>query len=106
MHGADRNFVSALVTLDPEAIQGWAAQHGMEGRRYREIVSSDACREMVQGYIDQLNAGLNRWETIKKFTILESDLTVEEGELTPSLKLKRKVVADKYKHHLDAHYTG
>ncbi len=106
VHGADRHFVSALVTLDPEAIQGWAAQHGMEGRPYREIVSSDACREMVQGYIDELNAGLNRWETIKKFTILENDLTVEEGELTPSLKLKRKVVADKYKHHLDSHYTA
>ena len=106
VHGADRNFVSALVTLDPDAIEGWAAQNGMEGSSYHEIVTSDACREMVQGYVDQLNAGLNRWETIKKFTILDSDLTVEDGELTPSLKLKRKVVADKYKHHLDAHYTS
>jgi long-chain acyl-CoA synthetase len=106
VHGADRNFVSALVTLDPEAIAGWAAQHGMEGKSYHEIVTSDACREMVQDYIDQLNMGLNRWETIKKFTILENDLTVESGELTPSLKLKRKVVSDKYKHHLDAHYTS
>jgi long-chain acyl-CoA synthetase len=105
VHGADRNFVSALVTLDADAIEGWAAQNGMEGSPYHEIVTSDACREMVQGYVDQLNAGLNRWETIKKFTILDSDLTVEDGELTPSLKLKRKVVADKYKHHLDAHYT-
>ncbi len=106
VYGADRNFVSALVTLDPDAIAGWAAHHGMEGRSYAEIVGSDACREMVQGYIDELNAGLNRWETIKKFTILEHDLTVEEGELTPSLKLKRKVVADRYKDLLDAHYSG
>ncbi len=106
VHGADRNFVSALVTLDPDAIQGWAAHHGMEGASYEEIVTSDACREMVQGYIDQLNAGLNRWETIKKFTILDHDLTVESGELTPSLKLKRKVVADKYKERLDAHYSA
>jgi long-chain acyl-CoA synthetase len=106
VYGADRNFVSALVTLDPEAIAGWGAQHGLEGKPYHEIVSSDACREMVQDYIDQLNAGLNRWETIKKFTILENDLTVEDGELTPSLKLKRKVVSEKYKHHLDAHYTS
>ncbi len=106
VYGADRNFVSALITLDPDAIQGWAAQHGMEGASYQEIVTSDACREMVQGYVDQLNAGLNRWETIKKFTILESDLTVEDGELTPSLKLKRKVVAEKYQDLLDAHYTG
>ena len=106
VYGNERNFVSALVTLDQDAIQGWAAQNGMEGRSYSEIVSSDACREMVQGYIDELNSGLNRWETIKKFTILDHDLTVEEGELTPSLKLKRKVVADRYKDLFDAHYNG
>ncbi len=106
VHGADRNFVSALITLDPDAMAGWAAQNGMEGRPYSEVVSSEACRAMVQGYVDELNAGLNRWETIKKFTILEHDLSVEDGELTPSLKLKRKVVADKYKDLLDAHYTG
>ena len=106
VHGADRNFVSALITLDPDAIATWAAQHGMEGRSYSEVVSSDACQQMVQGYVDELNAGLNRWETIKKFTILEQDLTVEQGELTPSLKLKRKVVAEKYKDVLDAHYSG
>jgi len=106
VYGADRNFVSALVTLDPEAITGWAAQNGLAGKGYGEIVGSDACRDMVQGYVDQLNAGLNRWETIKKFTILENDLTVEDGELTPSLKLKRKVVSEKYRQQLDAHYTS
>ncbi len=104
VYGNDRNFVSALVTLDPDAIAGWGAQNGMEGKSYAEIVTSPQCREMVQGYIDQLNAGLNRWETIKKFTILDKDLTIEEGELTPSMKLKRKVVSDKYKDLLEAHY--
>lgn len=106
VYGADRNFVSALITLDPDAMQGWAAQHGMEGASYHDVVTSDAARAMVQGYVDELNAGLNRWETVKKFTILENDLSVEEGELTPSLKLKRKVVAEKYKDLLDAHYGG
>ncbi|QIM20492.1 long-chain fatty acid--CoA ligase [Phycicoccus sp. HDW14] len=106
VHGADRNFVSALITLDVDAMAGWAAQNGMAGRPYAEVVSSEACRTMVQGYVDELNAGLNRWEQVKKFTILESDLSVEDGELTPSLKLKRKVVADKYKDLLDAHYSG
>ena len=57
VYGADRNFVSALVTLDPEAIAGWAAHNGMEGKPYAEIVSSDACREMVQGYIDAAQPG-------------------------------------------------
>ena len=102
VHGADRNFVSALVTLDPEAITGWAAANGMAGSSYSEIVTSDAAHDMVQGYVDQLNAGLNRWETIKKFTILDRDLTVDGGELTPSLKLKRKVVSERYKDTLDA----
>jgi long-chain acyl-CoA synthetase len=106
VYGADRNFVSALVTLDPDAITAWAEQHGMAGLSYAEIVRSDACQQMVQGYIDELNSGLNRWETIKKFTILEHDLSVDEGELTPSLKLKRKVVCDRYQDILDSHYTG
>jgi long-chain acyl-CoA synthetase len=106
VYGADRNFVSALITLDPEAIDGWARQNGMTGKSYAEVVTSPQAREMVQGYIDELNLGLNRWEQIKRFTILDKDLTIEEGELTPSMKLKRKVVSEKYKDLLDAHYKG
>ena len=59
---------------------------------------------MVQGYIDELNGKLNRWETIKKFVILDRDLTVEHGEITPSMKVKRKVVETNYKEQLDALY--
>ena len=106
VYGADRNFVSALVTLDPEAIEGWAQQNGLGGKSYAEIVTSPQAREMVQGYLDELNMGLNRWEQIKRFTILDKDLTIEEGELTPSMKLKRKVVSEKYRGLLDAHYES
>ena len=106
VYGADRNFVSALVTLDPEAMQGWAAGGGMAGRPYAEVVTSPEAKAMVQGYVDELNSGLNRWEQIKRFTILDKDLTIEEGELTPSMKLKRKVVSEKYQHLLDAHYDS
>ncbi len=106
VHGAERNFVSALVTLDPDAIMDWAAAHGMGGQSYRDVVASPEARELVQEYVDRLNAGLNRWETVKKFTILERDLTIEHGELTPSLKLRRKVVAERFKDRLDAHYDG
>ncbi|TDO44726.1 long-chain acyl-CoA synthetase [Kribbella sp. VKM Ac-2527] len=104
VHGNLRNFVSALVTLDPDSIQGWAEQNGLGGRPYAEIVTSDAAQAMVQGYVDELNAGLNRWETIKKFTILDRDLTVESGEMTPSLKLKRKYVESQYSDVLDKMY--
>jgi len=104
VHGNKRNFVSALVTLDPDAVVGWAASNGLEGKSYAEIVTSGAAQTMVQGYVDELNAGLNRWETIKKFTILERDLTVESGEMTPSLKLKRKYVETEYAEVLDKMY--
>jgi len=104
VHGEGRKFVSALVTLDPEAIQDWANQHGMAGKSYADIVTSDECRAMVQKHIDELNSRLNRWETIKKFLILPHDLTVEAGELTPSLKLKRKAVEQKYRSLLDELY--
>ena len=106
VHGEGRNFVSALVTLDPEAMVGWAAEHEMIGASYAEVVSSPAAREMVQGYVDELNAKLNRWETIKKFIILPRDLSIEEGDLTPSMKLKRKVVADKYQRELNSLYQS
>jgi long-chain acyl-CoA synthetase len=59
----------------------------------------------IQASVDALNAKLNRWETIKKFVILDHDLTIGDGELTPSLKVKRKVVEDRYRNLLDALYS-
>ncbi|MBA2696881.1 MAG: long-chain fatty acid--CoA ligase [Actinobacteria bacterium] len=105
VEGDGRNFVSALITLDPDSIQPWAQQHDLEGRPYAEIVGSPRAREMVQGYVDELNLTLNRWEQIKQFAILERDLTVEDGDLTPSMKLKRRVVTRKYADQLDELYA-
>ncbi len=95
VHGADRNFVSALIALDPEAIEPWAEGHGMHGKTYAEIVSSPQMLEAITGYVDQLNSKLNRWEQIKKFHILDEDMSVENGEITPSMKMKRKVIEEK-----------
>jgi long-chain acyl-CoA synthetase len=105
IHGNERNFVSAIVTLDPDTIVGWADQNGLGGKEYVEIVTSNEALAMVQNAIDELNAKLNRWETIKRFVILERDLTVEDGEITPSMKVKRKVVEEHYKEQLDALYS-
>jgi long-chain acyl-CoA synthetase len=106
IEGDGRNFVSALITLDPDSIQPWAEQHGWTGGRpYAEIVGSPQAREMVQAYVDELNLSLNRWEQIKQFVILDRDLTVEEGDLTPSMKLKRRVVTRKYADQLDELYA-
>jgi long-chain acyl-CoA synthetase len=92
------------VTLDPDAITAWAASAGLAGTSYAEIVTSDQARALVQGYVDRLNDSLNRWETIKRFTILDKDLTIEEGDLTPSMKLRRKAVTEKHQVELDAMY--
>ncbi len=90
--GNDRNFVVALVTLDPDAMADWAKENGMDGASYADIVASDKVETLVGEYVETLNAKLNRWETIKKWEILPEDLTIESGELTPSMKVKRNVV--------------
>jgi long-chain acyl-CoA synthetase len=90
--GNNRNYCVALITLDPDQVADWASHNGMEGKSYTEVVSSPAMQKLIDGYVEQLNTRLNRWETIKKHTILDHDLTIESGELTPSLKVKRPVV--------------
>ena len=105
VHGSERQFCSALVTLDPDAIKPWAQQQGLGGKSYAEIVRSEQALAMVQGYVDELNSRLNRWETIKRFIVLDRDLSVEHGEITPSMKVKRKVVEDHYRDQLDALYA-
>jgi long-chain acyl-CoA synthetase len=102
--GNERNFVVALITLDPDAMTDWAKENGVSGD-YAEIVASDACQEMVAGYVEELNSRLNRWETIKKWKLLDHDLSVESGELTPSMKVKRNVVEDNYASVIDGFYS-
>jgi long-chain acyl-CoA synthetase len=104
VHGNERNFCTAIITLDPDQIREWADNNGLQGKTYEQIVASPQVHDMVEGYIDELNTKLNRWETIKKFIVLEHDLSVESGEVTPSLKVKRKVVESNYKDRLDALY--
>ncbi len=104
--GNARNYCTMLVTLDPEAITGWAAGTSVEGRPYDEIVGSAEAAAMVQGHVDELNAKLNRWETIKKFTILPRDLTIEHGEITPSMKLKRRTVETNFSSEIERMYEG
>ncbi len=95
VHGAERNYCVALITLDPDAMAGWAEHHGKADLSYAEIVKLPEVQSMVAEYVEELNGRLNRWETIKKWALLDHDLTVEGGELTPSMKVKRKVVEEK-----------
>jgi len=103
--GNERNYCIALITLDPDAMTAWAAENDMAGASYTDVVGSDKVRTMVGGYVDELNSHLNRWETIKRWELLDHDLTIESGELTPSLKVKRNVVEGNYKDRIDALYA-
>ncbi|MGD1225247.1 MULTISPECIES: AMP-dependent synthetase/ligase [Streptomyces] len=106
VHGADRNFCTALIALDEPSILEWAKENGLGGKSYAEIVAAPATVALVEGYVKELNEGLQRWQTIKKFRLLPRDLDVEHGEITPSLKLKRPVVEREYKHLIDEMYAG
>ncbi|MFI0925266.1 AMP-dependent synthetase/ligase [Streptomyces sp. NPDC021012] len=106
VHGADRNFCTALIALDEPSLLGWAAEHGLGGKPYAEVVAAPETVKLIQGYVDRLNEGLQRWQTIKKFRLLPRDLDIEHGELTPSLKLKRPVVEREYKDLIEEMYAG
>ncbi|MBT2383493.1 long-chain fatty acid--CoA ligase [Streptomyces sp. ISL-11] len=106
VHGADRNFCTALIALDEPSIMVWAEEHGLGGRSYAEVVAAKETEELIEGYVQRLNEGLQRWQTIKKFRLLPRDLDVEHGELTPSLKLKRPVVEREYKNLIEEMYAG
>ncbi|MFI5723254.1 AMP-dependent synthetase/ligase [Streptomyces cyaneofuscatus] len=106
VHGADRNFCTALIALDGPTILNWAAENGLEGKEYAEVVAAPQTVELIDGYVQRLNEGLQRWQTIKKFRLLPRDLDVEHGELTPSLKLKRPVVEREYQGLIDEMYAG
>ncbi|MCQ9705900.1 long-chain acyl-CoA synthetase [Streptomyces sp. CZ24] len=106
VHGADRNFCTALIALDEPTLLGWAKEQNLPVTTYAEIVARPEAQALIEGYVNRLNEGLQRWQTIKKFKLLPRDLDIEHGELTPSLKLKRPVVEREFGHLIDEMYAG
>ncbi|WP_328806497.1 AMP-dependent synthetase/ligase [Streptacidiphilus fuscans] len=104
--GNGRNFCTALITLDEPAIMQWAGDNGQAGRSYAEVCTSPETHKLISGFVDELNGQLQRWQTVKKFTVLPRDLDIEHGELTPSLKVKRPVVERENAALIEAMYEG
>jgi len=104
VYGEGKPYCVALVSLDADGLKDWAAANGMAGKPFGEIARDPKINEAVTGYVEQLNKHLNRWEQVKKFAIIDRELTVEAGDLTPSLKLKRKVVVDDFRDKIDELY--
>jgi long-chain acyl-CoA synthetase len=105
MYGDRRPYPVALVTLDPEEIIPWAKEKGLP-EEMPELVQRDEVRALVQDVLDRANAKYAQVEQIKRFALLDHDLTQESGALTPTLKLKRNVVNDQYEDVFDSLYNN
>ncbi|HMV68167.1 MAG TPA: long-chain fatty acid--CoA ligase [Myxococcota bacterium] len=105
VHGDNRNYCVALVTLDPDRIVEWAEAHGQSDKSFAELSALPEMRTAVQAAVDEVNKTLASYATIKKFLIITEDFTVENGLLTASFKVKRKEVEKRYKAELDKLYA-
>ncbi|MEA2256105.1 MAG: long-chain acyl-CoA synthetase [Solirubrobacteraceae bacterium] len=104
MHGDRRPYPVVLVTLDEEQVVPWATEQQIEDTSIPALARDERVRALIQGEIDAVNERYARVEQVKRFVILDHDLSQETGELTPTLKVKRNVVNDKYAELFDALY--
>jgi long-chain acyl-CoA synthetase len=104
VHGDRRKYLTALLGLDPEALEAWATEKGIGYKSYETTLDNPALLGAVQSIIDEVNRHFARYETIKRFAILPRLLDVEKGELTPTMKIRRKVIEERFKALLDSLY--
>ncbi|MCD6204868.1 MAG: long-chain fatty acid--CoA ligase [Candidatus Marinimicrobia bacterium] len=102
--GNFRKFISALIIPNFESLRLWAESRDLKAKTDAELVALPEVIELYSQTIEQLQNNLARFEKVKKFILLPDELTVENGELTPSLKIKRSVIEKKYKKEIDALY--
>jgi long-chain acyl-CoA synthetase len=103
--GDRRPYVAALITLDASEIAKWADEQGVEGD-LPSLVTDERVRNLVQDLVDRVNADRSRFEQLKRFAILPRDFTIEEGELTPTLKLRRRTVLEHFSDVVEELYSG
>ena len=102
--GDNRPYIAALVTIDPEEYPKWCQANGVEGP-LEDNRDNPALVAAVQEAVDDANRAVSKAESIRRFTILPADFTIEGGELTPTLKVKRQVIADRYAEEIEALYS-
>ena len=104
--GDGRKYVSALLTLDPAAVESWGKRHGHEGLSYAELTQLPDMRVTIDRFLARANSRLERWETVKRYAILDHELTVEEGGVTANMKLRRDTIARTYADTVDSLYDS
>jgi long-chain acyl-CoA synthetase len=103
--GDRRPYLVAVATLDPEEAEKFASEHELPSNP-EALASSEPIRREIDAHLEKVNAKFARVEQVKKIAILPHDLSQEGGELTPTMKVKRNVVADKYAGEIEALYAG
>ena len=103
--GDKRPFLCALVVPDPEAVTGYGREQGLSFGSYGQLLHSPQIREFLINAVEEASAGLASFETVKKVVPVEKDFTIEDGELTPTLKVKRRVVEKRFKNEIEALYA-
>jgi long-chain acyl-CoA synthetase len=104
--GDARPYNVALIVLDPDYAPIWASNNGLEGRRLEELAKDEKAVAAVQDAVDEANSKMARVEQIKKFTILPADWLPGGDELTPTMKLKRRPIVEKYEAEIEGLYAG
>jgi long-chain acyl-CoA synthetase len=104
VYGDRKKYLTALVTLSPEEIAAWAAQNGLPETDPEALARRPEVERLIHGCVERVNRGLASFEQVKRFVLLGKDFSQESGELTPTLKVRRKVVIEKYGRLLDALY--
>jgi long-chain acyl-CoA synthetase len=104
--GDARPFVAALIVLDHEAVAGWAAGEGFLNTAVAALTGSTRLRAAIQDAVDDANQSVSRAESIREFALVTESFTIEGGELTPTLKVRRAFVETKYRSLIDALYNG
>ena len=105
-YGDKRKYIVALVTLDPEQAPAWAKANGIADTSPAALATDPKMVAKIQSVVDDVNKKLASFEQVKYVRIVPQDFSVEGGDLTPTLKVKRKVVTAKYQAELDAMYAG
>ena len=104
--GDDRNFISALIVPNKENLLAWAEEKGLSGLDYNDLCAHELAYDLIDAIVKDTMTNFSRYESVRKFTLIADEWTVDRGELTPKMSIKRKVVVEKHKAEIDAMYNS
>ena len=104
--GDDRNFISALIVPNKENLLAWAEDKGLSGLDYNALCGHELAYDLFDAIVKDTMTNFSRYESVRKFTLIADEWTVDRGELTPKMSIKRKVVVEKHKAEIDAMYNS